>query len=204
MTTAIVGQAFRKVRATMNGAGRKFEGALVELRRLIALQRKTETFHADVTKLLVSYQEREQEAAVAFRAALQSGDVDQVRTSLEKWVESKSFVETTQSELQHLTSSRAQGLPSAVLLDQNRTTVKPALLTVAQGRLSAAKTDAERIAKDETKRLGTEWGPDDVATSPVVRRAASRVRQLELAVRRIQSEEITATWPIFSQQLLEG
>jgi hypothetical protein len=174
-------------------APRKLAVAVAELRRLVECQRARDKQVADVINLLASYQQRERDYAAAFRIALENGSVDEVRTSFEKWAASRPLAEAAVVELSAIVRWQAQGVVLGVMLAKEPT-AKQVLLTVCELKLSAAKTDAERVSENEARRLGPEFEPDDIEASPVVRRAARKVTQLETIQKRISSEPIASVW----------
>jgi hypothetical protein len=62
-----------------------------------------------------------------------------------------------------------------------------------------------RVALEEaTNRLKPQkFSPDQIADDPVVRRAAGKVRNLELILSRIQNEAVDVTWRPFARDLLK-
>lgn len=189
-------------RALPRNSEGKLNAATGELKRLIESQRAIEKLGADKIALLASYQERMNDCAAQYRVSLDSGSVEETRIAFEAWVTAKSLWEIASEECGNMARARAAGLPLRVFLSKNGN-AKQILHQVCQLSLSAARADAERITKEEGDRLGSEYSPDDVAVSPVVKKATNRVSHLEHIEKRIAGEPIEGTWPIFAQQLLE-
>jgi hypothetical protein len=183
----------KRARSFVPGNNRKLETGLAELRRLVQAQREIEKFHADVVNLLASYQQREREAELLYRTALQSGNVDEVRVAFESWIAIKPFVEVASVECGSLARAKAVGFPLQVLLSKNPNT-KQVLLTVVECRLSAAKDEESRVKAEERARLDGSYDETDIAASPVVRRATSKVAHLETIKKRIESQPIESGW----------
>jgi small-conductance mechanosensitive channel len=189
-------------RALPRNSQGKLTAAKEELNRLVDSQREIEKLGAAKINLLSSYQERMNDLAARFRSALEHGSVEETRVAFENWVGAKALWEAASDECGNLARAKASGFPLRVLLSKHPN-AKKTLLTVCELTLTAARAEAERVTEEETQRLGSEWSPDEVQGSPVVRRANSKAAMLETIKNRIESEPIESTWN-FAQQLLEA
>jgi hypothetical protein len=198
--TATLGRTFRKARAAMNGEG-KLEAAIAELKSLIQSYHAIEECYRSAACLLSSYEERANKAADAYREALLARDIAGIKAALEVWLPLRPLLDFARIEAGNLSAMRTAGAAVGIFTHEHPG-AKATLLKVCELKLSAAKRDAERVTTDETKRLGSEWEPSDVAASPVVRRAKSKVNHLETQKRRIESESIQSVWNL-AETLLE-
>jgi hypothetical protein len=188
MPTATIGRAFRKV---MNGGEAKFKAAIESLRAVLNQRIQIEEFYRGVATLLSGWETRVRDAAATYQRALASRDLAAVKEALEAWLLLRIQLDFVRHEQANLRTSEMGAL--AQVFTPN---VKVIMLTVSELKLRAAQADAKRVTDSEAARLGATYSRDDVAESPVVRRAQSKVRHLEFVKNRIATESIASCWSL--------
>jgi hypothetical protein len=192
----------KRARFMPGDAAKKLEAAIASLREMCVKYSEIEQFHRDAAALLSSYQARAKAAQSDYSTALSNRDLPAMKQALEVWLPLRAVLDFARHEEGNL---HAQGMAGSVLgqLVRDYGDPKPVMLAVCELKLAAAQADAERVTETEAKRLGPEYGPDDLAASPVTRRVNSNVARLEAMQRRLESEQIQSVWSLANQLLDE-
>jgi exonuclease VII small subunit len=195
MIGAVIEKTVRRIAPDRGKA--KLERALADLRVLVEALEKNNNFLSDAIRSCQNCLQRFNGAEQRLTAALAGKQLDEIEAALRQ---PEITFESVQRQLAMLNSHNTHRVPYMVFLSENEK-AKELLEAVCKLRLEQAKTDAERVFRDEGARLGPEYDPNE---SPVVRRAQGKARSLGVALERIQTQAISDTFVPFASQLLSG
>jgi hypothetical protein len=188
--TEPLGRVFRRAKAQMMSDGDKLKAALADLRKLVESQQAAATRAAQIIECLGSYRQRQQAEAAKLNAALTNGSPEEIQRAFEAWAMQEFYADKAQTTLTAMIRGNVTGDGLIQWLGQHPD-AKTILLRCCELRLQQAKERAASALADEQARLGPEY---DAADSPVVKRQAGRVRNLEAVLKRIQSQPIEDVW----------
>jgi hypothetical protein len=163
------------------------------------LEQRRSQIEASTNRLLAALKavpERERAAYRAFTAACATDDAEQIDVALNRWLALAGQSEFSGREYNALLAQKNYGsVMTTFKAEFPGAALKSALLRACRLRLEQAEEQAAIVLQQETKRLRPEgFSADQIADTLLVKRASSRVRQLQGIEKRILTEPIEATW----------
>jgi len=201
-TTATLGRAFQKARASINGTA-KLENLLASLRELEAKRLGVEKFYRDAFAKWNSVEGRLSDEEAKYRKALTSRDLTGVDEAVAVLPLLRAQVDHARNEAANLHRYSTVGIGFGQFTQENPK-AREILSTAVKGTLTVAEQEAASVLRKEKEHLQG-WDADAISASPKIRGANARVKQLTALLQRIESAETLnqMTWQSCVSELLE-
>ena len=180
------------------------EESLRQLRGLVEEITRREKFLDDSLQLLNDALKSSERIGGPLDTALKGDDLEAVRVALNELGGRPDHSELLRKQVTALSRASSLQLPRTTFLHDHREP-KSVLQTACELRLSEAHANLERVTAEEQGRLDSLGDGYEASTSPAVRRANSRVAQLEGMLTNIENaspETLQTVFVNYGQQLL--